>query len=637
MAALSIQVPYPVFYDRDGQPLDNGNIYIGVANLDPVTNPLQVYYDEALTITASQPLITSGGYVYRNGTPTQLYVNANDFSITVNDSKNLFVYNFPEATGIGVGAASLEYDPPFAGALTSGYTVADKLAQVISVKDFGAVGDGVADDTAEVQAAWDAVATQGGGILYFPAGTYRINLVGLGSDGVSIMGDGAGSILVSAAANDWAVQYDGGFPKGRIFVQDVSFEDVSGAKTKHGLYVNTATGMSVQNVYFAGLGIGFCNNATWGFAFDSCRSANNYIDYFSTASTGANTSITNINGQTVQITDAFFPQHPGIMVFKECLFGGRVNHYFEQPDNPFPAEAAIQYLNCVSYPSGGGGFYYIDAGWSHSVTMTQMWMEGTLGTTAVRSTTLPARYVYSDSCNITINDSFVFDIEILNNVICTLNNCILNEDGARTASGLASFVGNNLLGDGLGGVQLPFYVNGARNIAATGRGPTFHTTPKTNINRAYSGQKLASNRCFAADTMFGNFGATLTKITTDSAFETLESFQIVAGNGFGAYPLGSVALTTSKVYVITMAIKAISAPFTLYMQSNIGGFNMNIPSDRFQTFAMVGTPIVNGNDGPLMQNFTGSSKTWIVSGVQYLEFDNYSQVYEFLASSSFTL
>jgi hypothetical protein len=153
MAALSIQVPYPVFYDRDGQPLDNGNIYIGVANLDPVTNPLQVYYDEALTITASQPLKTSGGYVYRNGTPTQLYVNANDFSITVNDSKNLFVYSFPEATGIGVGAANVEYDPPFTGAVTSGYSVADKLKQYVSIKDFGAVGDGVADDTVAIQAA----------------------------------------------------------------------------------------------------------------------------------------------------------------------------------------------------------------------------------------------------------------------------------------------------------------------------------------------------------------------------------------------------------------------------------------------------------------------------------------------------
>lgn len=174
MAALSVQVPYPVFYDRDGQPLNDGNIYIGVANLDPVTNPLPVYYDEALTIAASQPLVTSGGYVYRNGTPTQLYVNANDFSITVNDSKNLLVYNFPEATGIGVGAASVEYDPPFTGAVTSGYTVADKLSQTVSVQDFGALGDGVTDDTAAIQAAVNA-AEAISGCVYFPAGTYLVS------------------------------------------------------------------------------------------------------------------------------------------------------------------------------------------------------------------------------------------------------------------------------------------------------------------------------------------------------------------------------------------------------------------------------------------------------------------------------
>ena len=95
MAALSVQVPYPVFYDRDGVPLDNGNIYIGVANLDPVTNPIQVYYDEALTLTASQPLITSNGYVYRNGTPTSLYVNAS-YSLRVQNANSTTVYNVAE-------------------------------------------------------------------------------------------------------------------------------------------------------------------------------------------------------------------------------------------------------------------------------------------------------------------------------------------------------------------------------------------------------------------------------------------------------------------------------------------------------------------------------------------------------------
>lgn len=152
MAALSVQVPYPVFYDRDGQPLDNGNIYIGVANLDPVTNPLQVYYDEALTITASQPIKTSNGYIYRNGTPAQIYVNASNFSITVNDRKNLLVYNFPDGVGSSLNANDVEYNPPFTGAVTSDYTVSDKLSQSVSIRDFGVVGDGT-DETTKIQTA----------------------------------------------------------------------------------------------------------------------------------------------------------------------------------------------------------------------------------------------------------------------------------------------------------------------------------------------------------------------------------------------------------------------------------------------------------------------------------------------------
>lgn len=50
-------------------------------------------------------------------------------------------------------------------------TVQSKLRDFVSVKDFGAVGDGVTDDAANVQKAIDHVETLGGN-LYFPAGRY---------------------------------------------------------------------------------------------------------------------------------------------------------------------------------------------------------------------------------------------------------------------------------------------------------------------------------------------------------------------------------------------------------------------------------------------------------------------------------
>lgn len=44
-----------------------------------------------------------------------------------------------------------------------------------SVKQFGAVGDGVTDDTAAIQAAIDATAAAGGGKVFIPAGVYIIS------------------------------------------------------------------------------------------------------------------------------------------------------------------------------------------------------------------------------------------------------------------------------------------------------------------------------------------------------------------------------------------------------------------------------------------------------------------------------
>jgi hypothetical protein len=69
------------------------------------------------------------------------------------------------------------------------------------VADFGATGDGVADDTAEIQAAIDAAEAAGGGVVYFPEGTYQVSspLV-VDSDNVTLLGDGTNASILRAAA-----------------------------------------------------------------------------------------------------------------------------------------------------------------------------------------------------------------------------------------------------------------------------------------------------------------------------------------------------------------------------------------------------------------------------------------------------
>ena len=66
-------------------------------------------------------------------------------------------------------------------------TVDAKLKDTVSVKDFGAVGDGVTDDAAAIQAAITATT----GTLYFPRGTYRVNTrLLINHSNINLVGDG---------------------------------------------------------------------------------------------------------------------------------------------------------------------------------------------------------------------------------------------------------------------------------------------------------------------------------------------------------------------------------------------------------------------------------------------------------------
>ena len=69
-----------------------------------------------------------------------------------------------------------------------------KLRDLVSLKDYGAVGDGVANDTSAVQSAVDAVSAAGGGVLWVPPGTYLVDTITMAAN-VRLEGQGVSSIF----------------------------------------------------------------------------------------------------------------------------------------------------------------------------------------------------------------------------------------------------------------------------------------------------------------------------------------------------------------------------------------------------------------------------------------------------------
>jgi polygalacturonase len=105
-------------------------------------------------------------------------------------------------------AADGSYDVNFSGTgISSPFTlgsrtIKSKLNDTVSVKDFGATGDGTTDDTAAIQAAIDSLCVGSGGTgVYIPAGKYVTTSVLTCSitttnKGLRIYGDGPKSIIL---------------------------------------------------------------------------------------------------------------------------------------------------------------------------------------------------------------------------------------------------------------------------------------------------------------------------------------------------------------------------------------------------------------------------------------------------------
>ncbi len=85
---------------------------------------------------------------------------------------------------------------------TTSRSAQTRTAEVFNVKDWGAVGNNVADDTTAIQACMDAAAAAGGGTVLFPVGNYKISAtLNIGNGTSAAVSTKAGVVLVGMGSN----------------------------------------------------------------------------------------------------------------------------------------------------------------------------------------------------------------------------------------------------------------------------------------------------------------------------------------------------------------------------------------------------------------------------------------------------
>lgn len=227
--------------DAQGNVLGSAQVYLYLAGTTTLATGLQSISGAAL----ANPFTSQSNGLVQFRAPDNNYdlrvvKPGREFTIPIQCFDGVAFYgdiiNSPYSPSKGLGL--IPFRQPYSGAVNR--TALDKMTDVVSVKDFGALGNGVFDDTQYIDKALDSV-SQTAKCLFFPRGSYKYNgaghpfsgtrlfIIGEGRESTQIiMGDNSRLIdtnTAKVALNISGLQFAGGLGafRSRFSGVDVSY------------------------------------------------------------------------------------------------------------------------------------------------------------------------------------------------------------------------------------------------------------------------------------------------------------------------------------------------------------------------------------------------------------------------------